>query len=36
MTNVFGSVFLVLSSVTNLIEQIIGLHKVFEQLFWNL
>ena len=36
MTKVFGSVFLVLSSVTNLREQTLRVQKVFWQLLWNL
>ena len=36
MTKVFGSVFLVLLSVTNLREQILRVQKVFWQLLWNL
>ena len=36
LTKVFGPVFLVLSSVTHLREQLIRVHKEFWQLLWNL
>ena len=36
MKEVFGTLFLVLSSVTNLKEHFIWVHKLFLQLPWNL
>ena len=36
VTKNFGLFLLVLSSVTNLRQQFIRIHKVFSQLFWNL
>ena len=36
MKEVFGPFFLVISSVTNLKEQFIGVYRLFRQLLWNL